>query len=418
MLSKTKLSNGITVASDYTNEIDSVSINISMKVGSRNETTTNNGISHFIEHMLFKGTEKRTAKEISNAFEDIGAISNAYTSKENTCYYAKVLNEYSEKCFEILADILQNPTFDETETERERNVILQELAMSKDTPDDIITDYYNETAFSKQAYGMPIIGSEKNIKSFTKNDFIKYRKENYVGKNLFITSTGNLTHEKLLEYIDKYITKIDNKNIEDIQKAEYVGGYFFKKKKLEQVQCLIGFKGFSYVDDNYYKNYIFNHILGGSMSSRLFQEIREKQGLCYTIYSSNTPTYETGSFDIYTAIEPTNIEKTILAIIKEIKNFEKHPIAKEEFERAKIKIKSSILMQFENIGYRSSNLLHNIMIKDKLPSKKEIIEKIENTKIEDLIEILESIINSKPTLAIYGNVEEKNYYDLLLDSLK
>ena len=126
MLSKTKLSNGITVASDYTNEIDSVSINISMKVGSRNETIENNGISHFIEHMLFKGTEKRTAKEIANAFEDIGAISNAYTSKENTCYYAKVLNEYSEKCFEILADILQNPTFDETETERERNVILQE----------------------------------------------------------------------------------------------------------------------------------------------------------------------------------------------------------------------------------------------------------------------------------------------------
>lgn len=418
MLSKTVLENGITVASDYIDTIDSVSLNISFKIGSRNETKENNGISHFIEHMLFKGTEKRTAKNIATDFEDIGASSNAYTSKENTCYYAKVLNEYAEQCFEILADMVQNSIFDKTELERERNVILQELAMTLDTPDDMITEYYNNTAFKNQAYGRSILGTEENISSFQKNDFIKYMNNYYTTNNLYITSTGNLEHSKLIDFVNKYITKIPQLSNNNLEKAYYTGGYLLKQKELEQVQCILGFQGLSYNYKNYYKYFLFNHIFGGSMSSRLFQEVREKQGLCYTIYSSNSPTYETGSFDIYTAIEPSNIEQALKAIINEIKNFKTNPITQEEFKRAKIRIKSILLMQQENTGARATELLSNLMYKNKLPSKQEIIDEINNATIDDLTEIINDIMHSTPTLAIYGNVENKNYYDYINNLLK
>ncbi len=420
MIKVTKLENGVTVASDYMSNVETVSLHISVKVGSRNETQELNGISHLIEHMMFKGTKKRNAEEIANAFENIGASFNASTSKEVTTYYGKVLKEYSENLFEILSDMVFNSTFDETELEREKNVVIQEIAMTNDAPDDIISDYYSETAFSNQAFGRTILGPEENIKKFTSEDLVNYVKNNYTADNIFITCAGNLKHEELLNIVNKYLSQYDiNKTRErELERAKYTGGYFVKNKDLEQVQCLFGFKGLGCTDKNLYKFMIINNILGGGMSSRLFQDIREKKGLCYTIYSANCSTYETGSFEIYLATDPEKVNFAIESIIKELKNIVKSGITEQEFNRAKISIKSAILMQLEKTSSRAKMLANSLIFRNKVVSVKKIINLIEKIKQEDLIDVLKHIISSKPTIAIYGNIKNMYEYKNIVKMLK
>ena len=386
-------------------------ISIAVKVGSRNENKKNNGISHFIEHMSFKGTEKRNAKKIANDLENIGSSFNAYTSKESTVYYAKVLKEYAEDAFEILADMVLNSTFSKDELEKERLVILQEIAMTKDDPSDIISDYYFETAFSNQAFGRPILGSANNVKNFTREDLLKYHKKYYVAKNMNIVASGNITHEKLLNLVDKYIGNVDSGKIYNLEKAEYIGGYCTKNKSLEQNNCIIGFEGISYNNENKYKFHILNNILSTGMSSRIFQEIREKRGLCYEIISSNESTFETGSFEIFTATKPEKTNEAIVAILEELKNIVDNGITDEELERAKIKVKSALLMQDESIGYKNSLLLSNLLHGSKIITVHDICKDIENTTKNDVINILNNIIKSTPSLVVYGKVKNVIDYD-------
>lgn len=411
MLFKTKLNNGLTVASDYTTEVDSATIKFAVKTGSRSENIKTNGISHFLEHMAFKGTKERTALKLANDFEDIGASFNAYTSHEVTCYYSKTLKEYTEKSFEILADLFQNSTFTEEELEKERNVILQELAMTNDSPDDVIDDYFQATAFPNQAYGRTILGSEENIKNFTRQNLLDYIDKYYTNENIYIFSVGNLEHSKLIELVNKYITKTKNNQKIEMEKAVYNGGYFLKQKDLEQALCILGFEGLSYNHKDYYKMYILNNILGGSMSSRLFQEIREKRGLCYNIYSTNSSTLETGTFEIGTAINPENTNQTIDAIMQELNKFVQDGISTIELNRAKVKIKSTLLMQLENMSNRGSMLLSNVIFKNELPSKQEIIDQIESTTKENVVAMLKNIIKTKPTVALYGDLENIYNYE-------
>lgn len=419
MIKVTKLENGITVASDYTSGVGTVAIYINIRVGSRNEILELNGISHLIEHMMFKGTTKRNAKEIANDFENIGASFNACTSKELTCYYGKVLKEYSENLFEILSDIVFNSTFSEDELEKEKDVVIQEIAMTNDTPDDVIDDYYDSVSFANQAFGRTILGPEINIKKFTRNDLFKYVKDNYTAENICITCAGNLKHEELLEIVNKYLSqyKIENKGINSFEKAKYTGGYIFKEKELEQVQCILGFEGLSYTNKNSYKFMVMNSILGAGMSSRLFQDIRENKGLCYTIYSSNHPTFETGSFEIYFATDPEKINFAIKSVINEIKNVIQYGITDKELERAKISIKSAILMQLENISTRARILANSLIFKGKVIPMKKIINQIEKVTSDDLVKILKIIVKSKPSLAIYGNCKNILSYNELLNIL-
>lgn len=415
MLNFSTLSNGITVASDYISEVPSVSISINVKVGSRYEDTLTNGISHFIEHMAFKGTEKRTAKQIATDFENIGASFNAYTSKETTVYYGRVLKEKSEELFEILADIVQNSTFDENELEKERGVILQEIAMTNDDPDDIIDDFYKETAFTNQPYGRSVLGPTENIKRFKRNDLVDYVSKYYIADNIYVVASGNIKQKDLENWTKKYLSKIKSGKKNDFEKAEYNGGYLVKNKDLEQTHCILGFKGLSYKDKDIYKLFILNSIIGGGMSSRLFQEVRENKGLCYTIYSTNVPTYETGSFEIYTATDPNKINDALEAIIVELKKLFKEEITDEELNRAKIKAKSSILMQMESTSYRGAFLANGLIFRNKMPSVDEISKEIDNTTIQDLKRILKDILITKPTLVIYGNSKNVIKYDKILE---
>lgn len=413
MIKTSKLDSGITFIHEYMPDVETVSMKILTKTGSRNETVDNNGISHFLEHMAFKGTTNRTAKQIAYDFESIGANFNAYTSKESTAYYSKVLKEYVEKSLDILVDMFENSTFDSIELEKERGVILQELAMTRDTPDDIIFDYYYSAAFHNQPYGRSIIGTEENIKKFQPNDFIKYMDEHYIAENVIFSVAGNVEFEKMADLANNYFKKYRNTNSPVLERASYDGGFFKKEKDLEQVQCILGFEGISCNDENRFVMSIMNHILGAGMSSRLFQEVRENKGLCYSIYSFNDATFETGSFQIYTAIEPKKVNDAIDAIILELKKMV-DTVNIDELERAKVKLKSSILMSLENTNVRATTNATNLVFHGKVETPKEIIDNINAASIEDIKILIKKIINTKPSLALYGNVKNSYEYDDLM----
>lgn len=405
------LNNGIRVVCDYMPDVETVTTKIIVKTGSRNETTNNNGISHFLEHMAFKGTTSRTAKQIAYDFENIGASFNAYTSKETTAYYSKNLKEYTEKAVEILVDMLDNSTFSDEELERERGVILQELAMTNDSPDDMIFEYFSKTAFKNQPYGRSILGPAKNIKKFTKEDFINHIENNYTANNMVLSVAGNITIDEVVKIANKYFIKQRKNKKLKLKEAKWTSGFFAKDKKLEQVQCIIGFEGISFYDKNKYKLSVMNHILGSGMSSRLFQDVRETKGLCYTICSFNDATFDTGAFMIYAGVDPANTNKAIDAIAEEIKKMVSN-VNKEELERAKVKLKSSILMSLESTTSRASNNGSDMLLYDKIISKEEIIEEIDGTTIEDVEEILRKIVSSSdPAVALYGKVKDVCDYE-------
>lgn len=417
MITIGKLDNNIRVVCDYMKDVETTTVKIIVNTGSRNENLKNNGISHFIEHMAFKGTKNRTAKKIAYDFENIGASFNAYTSLETTAYYSKQLKEYTGDALEILIDMLDNSAFESEELEKERGVILQELAMTNDTPDDIIHDYYRETAFSNQAYGRNILGPAENIKNFQQQDFIDYIDLNYTSNNIVLSVAGNISLDEVLKFGNKFFKNRKLKNDSILESASYTAGFFKKEKDLEQVQCILGFNGISYNDENKYKTSVMNHIIGSSMSSRLFQEVRENKGLCYTVYSFNSFGRDVGSFEIYTGIEPINTNKAIDAIIDELK-LATETIKEDELERAKVKLKSSILMGLESTNNRASSNGYDIIKYDKIIDEKEVIDNINSTTVDDIQNILQNIISTTPTVALYGKVKDSYDYNIIKEKIK
>lgn len=408
-----KLSNNLRYAADYMPDVESVSIAVFVGSGSRNEVIENNGISHFLEHMAFKGTKTRNAQQIAEEFDNIGGKINAYTSREKTVYYVKVLKEYAEFAVEFLSDILQNSVFDQEEMNKERGVILQEIAMTHDTPDDIIFDYFQETAFPNQSLGRCILGPEANIKKFDRSHLIDYVKNKYHNSNICITAAGNLKEEDFAKYVEKYFTHLGSGKISDIENSNYQGGDFRKvKNELEQVNLVLGFKSNSYLDDQYYTGQILSSILGGGMSSRLFQEVREKRGLAYSIYAFNMSYQDDGIFGIYAGTTPEQANELIEVTCDE---FAKASNKIEEFElkRAKNQVKSSLIMSLENTNARSQRLGNNILNYNKIISHQDVIDKINNINIDDLTTYANQILSQNLTFSAIGKVENiMDYNDI------
>lgn len=401
----TKLTNGLRIATDEMHEVETVSIGVFVKTGSRNEDIKINGISHFLEHMAFKGTAKRNAKQIAEEFEGIGGYINAYTSREKTVYYVKVLKEYAEFAVEFLADILQNSIFDSQEIKKESQVILQELAMTIDTPDDIIFDYFQETAFPNQSLGCSILGIEKNIKKFSRTDFFNYIDKNYSYKNIVVSASGNIKQDDLNKWVKKYFTKLSKNSPEPIEKSKYVGGFFKKEKKLEQINYLLGFEGVSNHDKKYYEAQILSMILGGGMSSRLFQEIRENNGLAYSIYAFNSCFSDSGIFGIYGGTTPNKCEKMINSISEQIKKI-CDKIDDDELQRVKTQFCASLKMAKESTSSRMQRLGSDVLLFNKVYSDEDVIEKFKHISKKDIINIAQQIFSSKPTTAMIGKVNK------------
>lgn len=405
MLDITTLDNGLRIVNEYMSDVESVSINVWVKTGSRNETKENNGISHFLEHMAFKGTKTRNTQQIAEEFDDIGGKVNAFTSTSQTAYYTKVLKENVEKAVELLSDIVQNSIFLNEEMEKERFVILQELAMTKDDPSDIIGDYFMETAYKNQPYGRTILGPAKNIKKFTRDDIISYVNKQYKTKDIVISFAGKIKNDETVRLVKKYFTLLQDGKNKEPQKAVYTGGYFAKNKKLEQTQLIMGFESCTHLDEHFYEVGVLSVLLGGGMSSRLFQEIREKRGLCYRISAGNTSSHDTGIFDIYCAVSPDKVDELITATIDELKKTTQK-ITEEECQRAIIKLKSTILMSKESNSSRAQKNASNILSKDRIIGTEELINEIEAVNVKNLKEAMEMVLTkSKPTVALLGKID-------------
>lgn len=399
------LDNGLRLAVDEVKQAETVAIGVFVNTGSRNEDKKINGISHFLEHMAFKGTATRSARQIAEEFEGIGGRINAYTSKERTVYYVKVLKQHGEFAVEFLADILQNSTFDAVELEKERGVILQEIAMTNDTPDDIVFDYFQEVAYAKQPLGRSILGPVKNIKKFQRQDFIDYMSKQYNYSNMAVVAAGNISEEQLVNWTKKYFNKLGTKKIKPAEKAEYKGGSFKKEKKLEQVNLVLGYKGVSYLHPEYYTAQILAMILGGGMSSRLFQEVRENLGLAYSIYAFNYSYNDEGIFGIYGGTTPEKTKQLIEATQNEIKKIcEK--ITEDELKRAVTQFEAGLLMARESISSRMQKLGSHIMSRNRIVSSQEIIEIVSALEKEDVVNFAQEIFQGPTTFSAIGKLKD------------
>ncbi len=411
----TKLDNGLTVITDFNPSIETVFSGVWVSVGSRNETEDINGISHFLEHMAFKGTTTKSYKDIAEKIEDIGGDINAYTSKDHTFYYTKTLKEYLEVSVDILSDIIQNSIFNEEETSKERNVILQEYYSSLDTPDDVIYDYYSETAYPNQSLGRPILGTEKTIASITPNMLKSYIANNYCADKVYFIVSGNFDYDNVINLCKKYFTNLVPAGSCSTPSSQYKGGYFVKNKELEQIHFMLGFEARNLFDrKEVFCENILNNTLGGGMSSRLFQEVREKHNLVYTIYSSVSNYSDTGHFYIYTSTEPEKINKVIDATTDEIIKICNDGISQRELDRAKVNYKSSVLMSLENSTARARVLGRQMQHFGEHIPFSESINLIESITLEDIKNTAKNIFSSGITAVALGKCE--NIYDM--DTIK
>ncbi|GHU10828.1 peptidase M16 [Alphaproteobacteria bacterium] len=402
----TTLSNGIRAVTKRIDGFESVVVGYWVEAGEVCEDLSNNGISHFLEHMAFKGTTSRTAKEIAEEIESVGGYMNAYTSKEVTAYFAKVLGEDTKVALNILSDILQNPTFLTEELEKERGVVLQELYQVKDTPDDIIFDHFQEICFKDQSMGYPIVGQEEVVAKITADDLREYRSRYYNADNIVFAAAGNLSHDELLDMATENLNafKTDVSPVHDVQ-YNYVGGsYSDVREQLEQVHAIIGFDGISNLDADYYTMAIFSSILGGGMSSRLFQEVREKRGLCYSIYSFSSSYKRNGVFGVYSATTADKLAELSDVVAGEIISMS-NGISEKEFKITKAQFKASLLMAGENNTSSCEQIVSQIRIFGRTLDNAEVLEKIDAVTIDDVKKLTHRILASKTAVVTVGKCD-------------
>jgi predicted Zn-dependent peptidase len=393
---KTILDNGVRIVTEEIPHVRSLSLGFWIETGSRNEVPANNGISHFIEHMVFKGTKKRNAKEIAQSIESVGGYLNAFTSKEHTCYYARVLDEHLELATDVLSDMVFQPTFSGKELEKERNVILEELKQAEDDPDDIIQDYFEKAIFKTNPLGMPVIGTAKSISSIKRKDLVQYRTETYTSANLVVAAAGNLKHEDVVELIKRYIQKSTNSTS---KKADHIQSVFEEPssvlceyyKPIQQAHICLGTIGFHVRDERRFTMQVLNTLLGDGMSSRLFQNIREKYGFAYAVYSFNNMMQDTGAFGVYIGTDNSHVQRCIDLVWKELKSLRTQGIKKQELTRTKAQLKGNMMLGMENIPNRMIRLGSSELYFGELIALDAIIKKIGAVTREEVQETAEEL---------------------------
>ncbi|MDB2414865.1 insulinase family protein [Rickettsiales bacterium] len=400
----TTLDNGLRIITHQMKETEAISINIWVSVGSRYEKISENGLSHFLEHMAFKGTKRRSARQIAEEFDNIGGYFNAGTGREHTTYYAKVLKEDFTIAMDILSDILLNSVFDAEELERERGVILQEIAMTNDTPDDLVFDCYQETAFSEQAMGRSILGTESNIKKFTRDDLINYMNNHYTAQRIVVSVAGNISNQQVIDITKSYFNNVKKASDVKHEDGKYTGGTKLITRDLEQTHIVLGFSGPSYNSKDIYTAQILSNILGGGMSSRLFQEVREKRGLAYSISSFSSNYSDVGLFSVYSGTAPENISELISVVNDEFNKVAEN-ITDEELKRAKAQSKAGILMAKESSSNMADDMGRYLICFDRFIPYQEMIDKIEVVDAKSVSRLMKEITSSsKRTIAAIGDV--------------
>jgi predicted Zn-dependent peptidase len=398
-----RLANGLAVVTDTMENVESVSIGVWVGVGARFETQSLNGISHLLEHMAFKGTTRRTARDIVEEVESVGGQINAYTSRENTAYYLRVLADDVPLAVDILADILQNSTFDEAELERERAVVIQEIGQCADTPDDLIFDYFQATAFPEQPLGRPILGSADHVGALTREKLADYMGENYAAPRMVLAAAGKVGHEAVLRLAEEAFGGLKAQPGAPAPKAAYGGGRQVTERALEQVHLVLGYPGLPYGDDDYYTLSVLSSALGGGMSSRLFQEIREKRGLVYSIYAFTAPYVDGGVFGVYAGTGRGDVDQLMPVLTEELASIG-DTISETELARVRAQLKAGLLMAMESTRSRAERLGQHMLIYGRPLPPEEIVAKIDAVDRDAISRTARRLFSGRTTLAALGPV--------------
>ena len=413
----TTLDNGFRIVSEQMSGLKSASVGIWINTGGRNETLKQNGIAHFLEHMAFKGTQSRSALDIAQAIENVGGYINAYTSKEMMAYYARVLENDVPLAIDVISDILLNPIFDQRELETERGVILQEIGQSLDTPDDVIFDWLQEAAFPDQPLGRTILGPSELVKNFSREDLLEFVSEQYGPEQMVLSAAGSVDHEKIVSQVKLLFDKKEPISKAAMISSKYNGGEKQVDKNLEQAHFALAFEAPGYRDETIYTSQIYSIALGGGMSSRLFQEIREKRGLCYTIFAQGGAYSDTGLLTIYSGTSADSLKDLSDITISEMKRMA-IDFEQIELDRARVQMKAGLLMGLESASARAERLARMLTIWDRIPTLDEIVKKIDAVDLNDVRHFSDSIIsNKKPTLSTYGPISNGVPFNQIIDSL-
>ncbi|WP_017753807.1 M16 family metallopeptidase [Calidifontibacillus oryziterrae] len=400
MIKKYTCQNGVRIVLENIPTVRSVAIGIWIGTGSRNENEKNNGISHFLEHMFFKGTNTRSAREIAESFDSIGGQVNAFTSKEYTCYYAKVLDEHAGIALEVLADMFFNSVFDEEELKKEKNVVLEEIKMYEDTPDDIVHDILSKATFGNHALAYPILGTEETLETFNGDKLREYIYEHYTPDNVVISIAGNID-ESYIKDVEGYFGKYESK----FTRKEYttptvLAEKLSRKKETEQAHLCIGYNGLKLGHEQIYSLIVLNNVLGGSMSSRLFQDVREQRGLAYSIFSYHSAFLDNGLLTIYGGTASNQLNTLFETIQATIAVLKKDGITERELYNSKEQLKGSLMLSLESTNSRMSRNGKNELLLKRHRSLDEIIEMISNVTLDTVNNLTKSIFTDHYSVAL------------------
>ena len=401
------LPNGLTIITEQMQHIRSASIGIWLQTGSRDEDAVWNGISHFIEHMLFKGTEHRTAEEIARQVDSIGGNMDAFTAKECICFNVKVLDEHLPVALEILSDLVLHPVFDPNDITRERGVILEEIKMDEDNPDYLVHEIFTQNFWKDHPLGKPILGTKETVKKFERHAVLDAYSHRFAPGNIIVSAAGNLDHDRFVELVTKHFEQMKpRKNGFHSPVPKIVSKITLRNKKaLEQVQLCIGVPSHPIAHEKRHAGYILNTLLGGGMSSRLFQNIRERQGLVYSIYSDLNPYRDTGCLAVYAGTSRESAAKVVQSVVSEFHKLKAEPVPAEELRRSKDQLKGSLMLSLESSSARMSNLARQEMYFDRFYDLDELIEKIEAVTVEDLTSLANEFFNTESVaVTILGNL--------------
>jgi predicted Zn-dependent peptidase len=395
------LPNGLRIVTDRIDAVDTVSLGLWVDVGTRHEAPEINGAAHFLEHMAFKGTERRSARAIAEEIEAVGGHLNAYTSRESTAYYAKVLKEDLPLALDILADILLHSSFDPAELERERTVILQEIGQANDTPDDIIFDYFQERAFPDQAMGRPVLGTPEIIGRLSREAVVEYLRGHYSASRIVLSASGNLDHDRIVALAEKLLSALPAELPVSSEPARYVGGDHREERDLEQLHLVLGFPGIPLGDPDYYAAAVLSTAFGGGMSSRLFQEVRENRGLVYAIHSFAHSYRDGGLFGIYAGTGEEEAAELVPVLCDEAMRLE-DGLAPGELARAKAQMKAGLLMSLESTGARCEQMAQHMLVHGTPFDPADIVRHIEAVDAAAIARIVGRWRGATPTLAALG----------------
>ncbi len=415
-VSITTLPSGLTVLTERMERVETVSFGAYVGAGTRHETAAENGVAHFLEHMAFKGTETRSAADIAEAIENVGGHINAYTSREQTAYYVKLLKEDLALGADIIGDILCHSTFEPDELERERGVILQEIGQANDTPDDVVFDHFQSAAYPAQPMGRPVLGTEGIIRGMKREALHGFMRQHYTPRNMVIAASGKLDHAEVVELAAKHFADLPTAEAATPMPADYMGGEYRELRDLDQAHIVLGFSAPGYGEPDYYPAMLLSTLLGGGMSSRLFQEIRERRGLVYSIYSFTAPAVDGGLFGIYAGTGESEAAELMPVTLEELAKVQRE-VSEAELARARAQLKAGLLMSLESTGSRCEQLARQWQIFGRVIPASETVAKIEAVTVDEVRAAAAKIFRQKPTLATIGPVGQVPKFSAIIDRL-